>query len=83
MAAAATSNGFVVAAGGEEEGGTFEQVEAFDVEAEQWVALPPMPTARHGLGVVGIGTTVYVIAGGVDPGLSFSGAVEAIDLARL
>src|SRR5918996_34760 len=83
MAAAATSNGFVMAAGGEEEGGTFDEVEAFDVEAERWVALPPMPTARHGLGVVGIGATVYVIAGGVDPGLSFSGAVEAIDLARL
>src|SRR5919106_45176 len=83
MAAAATSNGFVVAAGGEEEGGTFHEVEAFDVEAERWVALPPMPTARHGLGVVAIGTTMYVIAGGVDPGLSFSGAVEAIDLARL
>src|ERR671918_893076 len=71
MAAAATSNGFVVAAGGEEEGGTFHEVEAFDVEAELWVELPPMPTARHGLGVV----AMYVIAGGVDPGLSFSGAV--------
>ncbi|MGH2738102.1 MAG: hypothetical protein ACRDHH_04745 [Actinomycetota bacterium] len=42
-----------------------------------------MPTARHGVGVVAVGTTVYVIAGGVEPGLSFSGAVEAIDLARL
>ena len=83
MAATATSNGFVVAAGGEEEGGTFDEVEAFDVEAERWIGLPPMPTARHGLGVVADGTTVYVIAGGVDPGLSFSGAVEAIDLARL
>src|SRR5919106_3276073 len=61
----------------------FGEVEALDVEAERWVALPPMPTARHGLGVVAIGTTMYVIAGGVDPGLSFSGAVEAIDLARL
>jgi non-specific serine/threonine protein kinase len=83
MAATATSNGFVVAAGGEQEGGTFDEVEAFDVEAQRWVALPPMPTARHGLGVVAVGTTVYVLAGGVDPGLSFSGAVESIDLAAL
>jgi non-specific serine/threonine protein kinase len=83
MAAAGTSNGFVVAAGGEEQSGTFEEVEALDVEAERWLALPPMPTARHGVGVVAVGTTVYVIAGGVNPGLSFSGAVEAIDLASL
>lgn len=83
MAATATSNGFVVAAGGEEEGGTFDEVEAFDVDAERWAALPPMPTARHGVGVAAVDTTVYVIAGGVKPGLSFSGAVESIDLGAL
>jgi hypothetical protein len=83
MAATATSNGFVIAAGGEEQGGTFEEVEAFDIEQERWVALPLMPTARHGLGVVADDTTVYVVAGGVNPGLSFSGALEAIDLASL
>jgi non-specific serine/threonine protein kinase len=83
MAATATSNGFVVAAGGEEEGGTFDEVEAFDVEAGRWLSLPPMPTARHGVGVVAVGTRVYVVGGGVDPGLSFSGALEAVDLASL
>jgi hypothetical protein len=33
--------------------------------------------------VVADGTTVYAIAGGPDPGLAFTGAVEAIDLAPL
>jgi hypothetical protein len=83
MAAAATSNGFVVALGGEEEDGTFEEAEAFDVQTERWIALPPLPTPRHGLGVVADGTTVYAIAGGPQPGLHFSGALEAIDVGSL
>ncbi|HEY7761596.1 MAG TPA: kelch repeat-containing protein [Actinomycetota bacterium] len=82
-AAAATSNGFVVSAGGEEEGGTFAEAEAFDVAEGRWVSLPPMPTARHGLGVVAVGTVVYTIAGGEEPGLSVTGTVESIDLAPL
>jgi serine/threonine-protein kinase PknK len=69
--------------GGEEEGGTFAEVEAFDVRAGRWLSLPPMPTARHGLGVVAVGTVVYTIAGGTVPGLSVSDTVEAIDLASL
>jgi Kelch motif len=82
-AAAATTNGFVVSAGGEEEAGTFAEAEAFDVRAHRWVSLPPMPTARHGLGVVAVGTVVYTIAGGEVPGLSVTGTVESIDLAPL
>ncbi len=81
-AAAASSNGFVVAAGGEATT-TFDEVEAFDLRAGRWVSLPPMPTARHGLGVAAIGTTVFVIAGGPEPGFAFSDANEAFDLASL
>ena len=83
LAAAATTNGFIVAPGGEEHGATFEEVEAFDVEGKKWRTLPPLPTPRHGLGVVAVGTVVYVIAGGPEPGLHFSDANEAIDLAPL
>lgn len=86
LAAAATGDGFIVAPGGEEltpGGSTFSEVEAFDVERERWLTLPPMPTPRHGLGVVAIGTTVYTLAGGPQPGLTFSSAVEAIDLEGL
>jgi hypothetical protein len=82
LAAAATSNGLVVAPGGEADA-TFAEVEAFDVEASRWVVLPPMPTSRHGLGVAAVGTTVHVIAGGPVPGLSVSEAHEALDLRDL
>ena len=82
IAAAATADGYVVAAGGEADT-TFEEVEAYDVEAARWLSLPPLPTPRHGLGVVALGTVVYVVAGGPQPGLSVSNAVEAIDLAPL
>jgi hypothetical protein len=82
IAAAATADGYVVAAGGEADT-TFEEVEAYDVEAARWLSLPPLPTPRHGLGVVALGAVVYVVAGGPQPGLSVSNAVEAIDLAPL
>jgi non-specific serine/threonine protein kinase len=83
LAAAATSNGFIVAAGGEEPSGTFEEAEAFDVAAGEWMSLPPLPTPRHGLGVAAVGTVVFVVVGGPDPGLSVSSVNEAIDLAPL
>ncbi|HEV3475682.1 MAG TPA: kelch repeat-containing protein [Actinomycetota bacterium] len=83
IAAAATSNGFVVAPGGEAPEGTFEEAEAYEVAQDRWLALPPMPTPRHGLGVVAIGTIVYALLGGPEPGLEFSGATEAIDLGAL
>jgi len=86
LAAAATANGFIVAPGGEEltpGGTTFAEAEAFDVERERWISLPPMPSPRHGLGVVAIGETVFTLAGGPQPGLAFSGTVEAIDLTDL
>jgi N-acetylneuraminic acid mutarotase len=81
LAAAATSSGLIVAPGGEADA-TFSEAEAFDVEEGRWVVLPPMPTARHGLGVAAVGDTVHVIAGGPTPGLSVSGANEALDLSR-
>jgi N-acetylneuraminic acid mutarotase len=82
IAAAATTNGFVVAAGGEA-ATTFEEAEAFDVEQAEWVSLPPLPTPRHGLGVVALRTRVFAVAGGPQPGLAFSGANESIDLSAL
>lgn len=81
-AATATTNGFVVSAGGEADA-TFDEVEAFDVGGGKWISLPPMPTARHGLGVIAVGARVFVIAGGPNPGFAFSDANEMIDLANL
>jgi hypothetical protein len=35
-----------------------------------------MPTARHGLGAAVLGGSIYVIAGGPQPGATFSSANE-------
>lgn len=80
--AAGASGKWVVSAGGEAEA-TFDEAEALDVSSLQWFSLPKMPTARHGLAVVGHRSFIYVIAGGVTPGLSVSEANEAIDLSPL
>lgn len=80
LAAAGTSNGLIVAAGGEAPGGTFDEVEAFVVSRRRWRSLPRLPTARHGLGVVALGRRVFVLAGGPQPGLTFSDANESIRL---
>jgi non-specific serine/threonine protein kinase len=82
IAATATENGFIVAPGGEADR-AFDAVEAFDVETGRWLVLPVMPTPRHGLGVAAVGNVVHVIAGGPNPGLAFSAANEALDLAPL
>ena len=83
LGAAGTSNGYVVAVGGEFQGGTYDVAEAFDPARNKWLALPPLPTARHGLGVAAVGTKVYALAGGLQAGYSYSTLNEAIDLASL
>ena len=40
--------------------------------------MPPMPTPRHGIGAAAVGNAIYVIAGGPEPGLEFSGANERL-----
>ena len=86
VAAGAVDNGFIVVPGGEgsqTETGTFDEVEAYDVHHDRWLSLPPMPTPRHGLGVVGVENTLYTLSGGPRQGFAFSGAVEAIKLQGL
>lgn len=78
VAGAAFDDLFVVV-GGEQPGGTFSEVEAFDPASNRWLSLPPLPTPRHGLAAVAIGNTLYVIGGGQRPGLSVSGANEALE----
>jgi hypothetical protein len=79
MAAAATCAGWIVAVGGEART-TFREVEAFDTVSGTWLTLPGLPTPRHGLGVVTVGRTLYVLAGGPQPGLHVAATAEAIDL---
>jgi non-specific serine/threonine protein kinase len=81
IAAAALPDGRVVVFGGEESGGTIREVELYDPTGRRWSRLPDMRTSRHGLGGVSLGNRVYAIEGGTSPGLSFSRAIEALDVA--
>lgn len=58
---------------------TFEQAERFDPLGGRWQRLPPMPTARHGLGAASAGGAIYVVSGGPRPGLTFSDANERLE----
>jgi hypothetical protein len=81
--AAATVRGMPVVFGGEQlsEGtDTIPEAERFDVRARDWRSLPPMPTARHGLGGVAFGNRAFTIEGGPRPGLSYSGVLESLRL---
>jgi N-acetylneuraminic acid mutarotase len=77
---ATTIAGRIVSVGGEEPAGTIRTVFAFDLRTRRWSRLPDLPTPRHGLGVVALGGRVWVIAGGPQPGLFVSDAVEALTI---
>jgi N-acetylneuraminic acid mutarotase len=70
--------GRIVSVGGESPAGTNRTVWSLRPGASRWVALPDLPTPRHGLGVVALNGRVWVIAGGPQPGLTVSGAVESL-----
>lgn len=75
---AAALAGLVVSVGGEEPDGTIAEVLAYRVSERRWVRLEDLPTPRHGLGVAALGGRVFVIGGGPEPGLTVSGANEAL-----
>ena len=68
----------LLAVGGQDPKGTFHDADAYDSARGAWSALPPLPTARHGLGVVAVRDTLYVLEGGPDPGQSTTAVVEAL-----
>jgi N-acetylneuraminic acid mutarotase len=70
--------GRIVSVGGESPQGTERTVWALRPAARRWTRLPDLPTPRHGLGVVALGGRVWVLAGGPEPGLTVSGAVESL-----
>ena len=63
--------------GGEDPDGTFDENEAYEPANDSWLNAEAMPTARHGLGAAVIDGIIYVVAGGVSPGSTDSGANEA------
>jgi N-acetylneuraminic acid mutarotase len=85
IASARLADGRIVVFGGENlvpGGTTIREVELFDPRARRWRSLPPMRTPRHGLGGVALGQRIYAIQGGVEPGFSFSDAIEVLDVRR-
>jgi N-acetylneuraminic acid mutarotase len=78
--AAGTAAGSVISAGAESSAGTSAHVYTYSPRGNRWSSLPDLPTARHGLAVVGLRSVIYVIAGGPQPGLSTSAANESLDL---
>jgi N-acetylneuraminic acid mutarotase len=71
-------NGRVYSIGGERPEGTIRSVYAYEPGTNRWRRLADLPTPRHGLGVVGYRGRVYVAAGGPQPGLTVSGALESL-----
>lgn len=65
--AAAVAGGEIFVLGGEGntavETGVFDDVEAYDPEADSWRVLLPMAAPRHGMGAAAIGRRIYVPGG--------------------
>jgi hypothetical protein len=64
--------------GGESPSGTNRTVWALRPGGRAWTRLQDLRTPRHGLGVVAFRGRVWAIAGGPEPGLTVSGAVESL-----
>lgn len=77
MAAAADARR-VFAVGGEDASKTYDDVEALLVDEDSWSGLPRIGSPRHGVGVVVAKGRLWVICGGLKPGLSVSGIVESM-----
>jgi len=80
IGAATTSSGRVCTGGGEVPGrpGTVPSIECYD--GERWRRIADMSVPRHGLAVVAEGKRVHLVAGGPQPGFSFSDAHEVLEL---
>jgi N-acetylneuraminic acid mutarotase len=86
IAASNSSNGHIYVFGGEHPPGSIDTIrlfynnEKYDPKTNKWTSEPPMLTARHGLVALTIGDKIYVIGGGVKPGLSVSKTNEVFHI---
>jgi N-acetylneuraminic acid mutarotase len=69
-AAVSGTDGWIYVFGGEAADGTFKNNERYSTDGNVWESAPEMPNGRHGLAAVDIGSEIYVIGGGPQPGLS-------------
>jgi N-acetylneuraminic acid mutarotase len=79
---AAIVDGQIIAVGGEDLTSVYGSVETYDIAGEAWSTTQPnLPSPRHGMGVVAVGSHLYAIAGGSRPGHASATATMAeIDL---
>ncbi len=64
---AAVVNGQLVAVGGEAPRDVINAVQSYNLTTKIWATLAPLPVARHGLAVVGLGHTLYAVGGAQAP----------------
>ena len=76
--AAAVADGVLCTAGGEEDTGTIAPIEC--LQSGRWRRVADLSVPRHGLAVVGIGRELHVIAGGPQPGFTFSRVHEVLEV---
>ncbi|TVP74688.1 MAG: hypothetical protein EA352_10190 [Gemmatimonadales bacterium] len=80
--AAASLGGWIYVFGGETfdpgEARTFDEAERYDPVEDRWEELPPMPSARHGLGAAVVDGHIYVVSGGPGPGFTYGTANERL-----
>jgi len=76
----AVVGGEILVIGGEGGGNTYDTVEAYNPETDEWRDLEPMPTPRHGIQAAVCGNGVYIAAGGTVQGIGPSTAHEALFL---
>jgi len=74
--------GKIILFGGERTttGGAFDAVEEYDPSTNKWTLFTnaPMPTPRHGFALGHIGNGIFLVAGGVDGGSSYSSSVDVM-----
>jgi Kelch motif len=78
---AATVDGTVCTAGGEESSGTIAPIEC--LLGGRWQHVADMAVPRHGLAVVAVGHELHTIAGGPQPGFAFSVDHEVLDVRHI
>ena len=60
--------------------GVFQEVEAFDPDANRWQSLPPMPTPRHGIGAAVLLSDIFLPGGASVQGF---GATDVHEVLRV
>jgi hypothetical protein len=60
--------GQVIALGGESTTSVSNAVQAYDVKAQTWSELTPLPTGRHGIAATALKDSLYAIGGATTAG---------------